>query len=85
MPITTDHCPSVEVRAGMQIAWVNLDNVDHALILERPAEHGRAVTSGGTHLLRPGDTFSISLNDAGEYTYFCSVNRLVSGTITVKN
>lgn len=81
--IMTDYCPSIEVRAGMQIAWINLDEVDRALIVERTIEHGKVMDSGGVGLLQPGDTFAISLNDAGEYTYYCSTNHLVSGTITV--
>jgi hypothetical protein len=80
--ITRDSCPSLEVQAGMQIAWTNQDDVDRVLILERTNEQGVLVDSGGTDRLQPGDTFSISL-EPGKYTYYCSVDRTESGTITV--
>lgn len=81
--ITGDECPSIEVQAGMQVAWTNLDDVDHVLFLERRDESGEPVDSGGTDLLQPGSTFSIVLTEPGQYTYYCSEDRAVSGTITV--
>lgn len=81
--ITRDFCPSIEVQAGMQIAWTNQDDEDRVLILERTNEQGVIVDSGGTDRLQPGDTFSISLVEPGKYTYYCSVDRTESGTITV--
>lgn len=81
--ITTDECPSIEVQAGMQIAWTNLDDVDHVLWLERMDESGALVESGGTELLQPGSTFSITLTEPGQYTYYCSEDRSSSGMITV--
>lgn len=81
--LTGDDCPSIEVQAGMQIAWTNEDNVDHVLLLERTDENGIMIESGGTDLLQPGDTFTITLTEPGQYTYYCSDDRIVFGTITV--
>jgi hypothetical protein len=81
--ITGDECPSLEVRPGMQIAWTNEDTVDHILMLEREDENGALIDSGGTDLLQPGDTFSITLLEPGQYTYYCSKERTAFGTITV--
>ena len=81
--ITSDECPSIEVQAGMQVAWTNRDVVDHIILLERVDEDGDLVDSGGTDLLQPGSTFSIALTEPGQYTYYCSEDRALSGTITV--
>lgn len=81
--ITGDECPSIKAQVGMQVAWTNQDKVDHALMLERTDENGVLIDSGGTDLLQPGSTFSITLIEPGLYTYFCSVDRTAFGTITV--
>jgi len=81
--MTKDDCPSIEVQAGMQIAWTNEDNVDRVLLLERTDQNGTLIESGGTDLLQPGDMFSITLTEPGQYTYFCSEDRTDFGTINV--
>jgi plastocyanin len=81
--ITSDYCPSVEIRPGMQIMWTNMDDMEHALIIERTNEQGVVVDGGGTDLLQPGDSFSTSLSETGQYTYYCSKDRTSFGTITV--
>lgn len=81
--ITKDNCPSIEVQAGMQISWTNLDNVDRVLMIERKDEQGVLVDSGGTDLLQPGNSFSTTLTAPGQYMYYCSKDRTTFGTITV--
>jgi hypothetical protein len=83
LEITGDSCPSIEVQSGMQIAWTNRDDIDRMLWLEHEAENGVMVDAGGTDLLQPGTTFSITLTEPGQYTYYCSKDRSASGTITV--
>ena len=80
--ITKDDCPSIEVEAGMQVTWTNVDHVDRALIVERTDEQGVVVSAGGTDRLGPGDSFSTSF-DVGQYPSFCSEDRTTFGTITV--
>jgi len=81
--ITDGYCPSIEVQSGMTIAWTNLDNEDRLLIIERVDEQGVIMDSGGTDLLQPGATFSIVLTEAGDYTYYCSLDRTGFGAIHV--
>jgi plastocyanin len=81
--ITREYCPSIEVQAGMQIAWTNRDDVDRMLWIERKDGQGVLIDAGGTDLLQPETTFSITLTDPGQYTYFCSKDRTAFGTITV--
>jgi hypothetical protein len=42
----------------MQIMWVNMDSVDHTLIIEHTNEQGVVVDVGGTDLFQPGNFFS---------------------------
>lgn len=81
--ITKDYCPSLEIQAGMQIAWTNADDEDRALWLERKGEDGAILEMGGTDLLQPGSTFSITLTDPGQYIYYCSIDRSEFGTLSV--
>jgi plastocyanin len=81
--ITKDDCPSLDVQVGMQIAWTNADSEDHIVLIEQKDEQGNVTDSGGTDLLQPGTTFSITLLDSGTYTYYCSQDRKAYGTITV--
>ncbi len=81
--ITKEYCPSIEVQAGMQIAWTNTDDADHVLWLERKDEQGILVDAGGIDLFQPGTTFSITLTEPGQYTYYCSKDRTAFGTIVV--
>ena len=81
--ITKDSCPSIEAQADMQISWTNNDNVDRILLIERKDEQGVVVETGGTDLLQPGTTFSISSLAPGEYTYFCTKDHSAFGTITI--
>ena len=67
----------------MQIAWTNRDNVDRILWIERKNESGNIMDAGGTDLLQPEVTFTITLTDPGVYTYYCSKDRHAFGTITV--
>lgn len=81
--ITEDYCPSIEVQAGMQIAWTNADHSDRVLLLEHREEQGILIDSGGADLLPPGATFAITLVDPGQYTYYCSKDHTAFGMITV--
>jgi plastocyanin len=81
--ITKDYCPSVEVQVGMQIAWTNLDTVGRVLWLERKDEKGVIIDAGGTDQLQPGNTFSITLSEPGQYTYYCSKDHKAFGSIMV--
>ena len=81
--VTKDNCPSIEVQAGMQVAWINVDSVDHILMIEHKDEQGVVTDSFGTTLLQPETTFSTSLKEPGQYTYYCSEDKKQWGTINV--
>jgi len=81
--ITNDNCPSIEAQADIQILWTNNDTVDHTLWIEHKNEQGVVTEAGGTDLLQPGTTFSITSLMPGKYTYYCSKDRTEFGTILI--
>jgi plastocyanin len=81
--ITEDDCPSIEASVGVQIVWTNEDTTDHALIIQHLNDAGQIVDAGGTDLLQPGDFFSTTFMEAGEYTYYCSIDQTTFGMITI--
>ena len=83
LEITGDVCPSVREQAGTQMIWTNGDDIDRILLINRIDQNGTVVESHGTDLFQPGATFSIALTQPGHYTYYCSKDRTVSGTITI--
>jgi len=72
-------CPSVNAAAGDQVTWVNRDNTVHLI---------RVISSGGERLfeggdLQPGDSASFTFPEAGEFTYQCTQDEGVTGSIVV--
>jgi len=81
----TDNCfiPStVVITAGGTVTWENVDNAAHT------ASSGTA--AGGpdgvfdSSLVMAGGSYSVTLDDAGTYPYFCMVHPWMSGTVIVE-
>ncbi|MGH1568245.1 MAG: plastocyanin/azurin family copper-binding protein [Nitrosopumilus sp.] len=71
----------VTVSAGEEITWSNDDSAAHTVTSGTP--------SGGpdglfdSSLFMAGGTYSVTLDEAGEYPYFCMVHPWMIGIITV--
>ena len=76
-------CPSIEAQDDMKVSWTNNDTVDHVLWLEYKDEQGIIIQAGGTDLLQPEATSSTALFTPSEYTYYCSQDRTMFGTILI--
>ena len=81
----TDNCfvPStVVITAGGTVTWENTDTAAHT------ASSGTA--AGGpddvfdSSLIMAGGSYSVTLDDAGTYPYFCMVHPWMSGTVIVE-
>jgi len=81
--ITRENCPSLEIQAGTYAQWTNGDMVGLLIRVEQYDKSGM-VTDIGRSEIQPGDQFSMLFYDAGEYSFFCSENKDVYGTLTVK-
>lgn len=78
--ITADTCPNVVLNINQQVTWTNQDTKEHIV---------RDKTAAGTTLfdsdiLQPGDSFSYTFGEAATYTYDCSTDGSMTGTITVE-
>ncbi|HEX6384114.1 MAG TPA: hypothetical protein VF177_05540, partial [Anaerolineae bacterium] len=75
--ITADACPNVAVSADQQVTWTNQDTREH-IVRHKPAEGNSQFDSG---ILQPGDSFAFTFPQPGRYTYECSIDGVMTGTI----
>lgn len=79
--ITADVCPSSVIKVGDQIQWTNGDQAGH--VVQAKASDGTTLFDSGT--LGPADSFSFTFTTAGVYTYSCTPDGSLTGTITVES
>jgi len=68
--------PTLEVKAGTRVAWVNDDDVPHLIA----SSTGKFKSS---QVLDTGGRFELTLAKAGAYPYFCSLHPKMQGAIVV--
>jgi len=78
--IEDDQCPSIEVQVGQQVTWTNQGTGEH-IVSDMTVERMSQFDSG---VLKPGDDFSFTFSQPGRYNYQCSVDEVLTGTITVE-
>lgn len=78
--ITGEVCPGVEVAAGDQVTWSNQDTRARLVRVETSA--GEVLFEAGD--LQPGDSASFTFTEVGEFSYVCSPNETIAGTIRVQ-
>ncbi|PKB61723.1 MAG: hypothetical protein BZY79_02630 [SAR202 cluster bacterium Casp-Chloro-G4] len=71
----------LDVPIGTTVTWTNRDGAPHTTTSGKPPNHTTGVWASGT--LNLGDTFSITLDTAGEYSYFCEIHPGMTAKITV--
>ena len=67
--------PSVTVKAGTTVTWVNEDDDAHTV-----TSTSNAFRSPG---LDTGEAFSYTFTQPGTYEYFCTLHPLMTGTVVV--
>jgi hypothetical protein len=78
--ISDDSCPVVTVKVGQQISWTNQGKQEH--IVRAKSVQGESEFASGT--LQPGNSFTVTLPEPDIYTYDCSADGSLTGTITVE-
>lgn len=78
--ITGETCPNVVVQVSQQVTWTNQDSREQ-IVRDKPAEGNGQFDSG---ILQPGDSFAFTFSQPGSYTYECSVDGALTGTVTVQ-
>jgi plastocyanin len=71
---------NVSVSAGEEITWSNDDSAAHTVTSGLPGSPDGIFDSS---LFMAGSTFSVTLDESGEYPYFCMVHPWMIGNITV--
>ena len=70
----------VTVSAGQEIVWSNDDSAAHTVTSGAPGASDGIFDSS---LFMAGDSYSVTLDEAGDYPYFCMVHPWMTGIITV--
>ena len=79
-PIRNFAFGEVTVDAGSEVVWSNSDSVAHTVNAGSQASPLTAFTSG---VFAPGESYSVTFDEPGEYRYFCSLHPDMSGTVIV--
>ena len=72
---------NVSISAGEEITWSNDDSAAHTVTSGSPSDGPDGNFDSG--LFMAGETYSVTLDESGEYPYFCMVHPWMLGTITV--
>lgn len=81
--VTRDNCPSMEVQVGTEVAWINGDTVTIPIRLEELDNKGNVLSIGKSEI-NSENIFSARFDHPATYHLYCSENRDVYATITVK-
>ena len=72
----------VTASAGTEIVWSNDDTAAHTVTSGSPAAGPDGIFDSS--ILGPGLTFSVTLDEPGEYPYYCIVHPWMLGNITIE-
>jgi len=72
---------NVSISAGEEIIWSNDDSAAHTVTSGTPADGPDGIFDSSLFMAR--STFSVTLDDPGEYPYFCMVHPWMTGNISV--
>lgn len=68
---------TLTVTAGTRVVWTNLDEEPHVVV----SAGNQFATS---QALDTSDSYAITFDHAGTYTYYCAIHPMMVGTIIVK-
>lgn len=73
---------TIEVEVGTTVTWVNSSSLVHTVTSGSNGESDGTFNSGN---VSPGEEFTYTFNEVGEFDYFCipHVNNGMVGTVTV--
>jgi plastocyanin len=85
--LTTDaYSPNpIQVSVGTTVTWTNNDAQPHTVTSGSNGQPDNKFNSSPnfTPLLNPGQTFSFTFTQAGNYPYFCTLHPNMVGTVSV--
>jgi plastocyanin len=66
---------TLTIQKGANVTWTNYDSVQHHVVSDSSAF--------SSPLLNKGDTYTHQFNNTGSFSYICSINPYMKGTIVV--
>ena len=66
----------ITIAKGTTVTWVNHDDVPHTVVNSDKVFRSKALDTD--------DQFSFTFNEAGSFSYFCSVHPMMTGRVVVK-
>lgn len=69
---------NITVKKGAKVTWTNQDSVGHDI-----SPDAETADFKQSELLEKGESYSVTFNTAGTYTYHCSPHPYMKGTVTV--
>ncbi len=75
----------LQVSVGTAVTWTNNDSQPHTVTSGSNGQPDNKFNSSPnfTPLLNPGQTFSFTFTEAGDYPYFCMLHPNMVGTVSV--
>ena len=75
----------IQVSVGTTVTWTNNDSQPHTVTSGSNGQPDNKFNSSPnfTPLLNPGQTFSFTFTEEGEYPYFCLLHPNMVGTVSV--
>ncbi len=75
----------IQVRVGNTVTWTNNDSQPHTVASGSNGQPDNKFNSSPNFnpLLNPGQTFSFTFTQAGDYPYFCMLHPNMVGTVSV--
>lgn len=70
--------PSIKVKKGTTVTWTNEDSAKHDVTPEVETDEFKA-----SQLFGKGETYSVTFNTVGKFTYYCSPHPYMKGTVEV--
>lgn len=68
--------PTLAVRPGTTVTWINSDDTPHTVTATDRSFHSKALDTG--------ERFAFTFTKPGEYAYFCSVHPMMTGKVVVR-
>ncbi len=69
---------SIKVKKGTTVTWVNEDNAKHDVTPDTETADFKA-----SDLFGKGESYSVTFNTVGKFSYFCSPHPYMKGTVEV--
>jgi len=78
--VADDLCSNIKLQVGQQVTWTNQGTHEH--IVRDITIEGKSQFDSG--ILKSGDNFAFTFSQPESYTYACSMDGVLTETITVE-